>query len=164
MSDSAPRVNLRDFANFKMGETIIAATCTGDGLPVYSADTREAPWNFSSHCRVKNRHGCIVVGVRGTIGHPRLPPFDEFAATQTTIVVEPNRTAFDPQFLLHALTRIPLPESDLKTFQISHPAFAGFFGAGRRQTAPNRLAWRPARFSSTRTAPPWRHVSQVQHA
>lgn len=106
MSDGLPQVHLKDFADLRMGETIIAADCTGDGLPVYSADTKDAPWNYSSKCRVTNRQGCIVIGARGSIGNPRLPPFEEFAATQTTIVVDPNRSEFDPQFLLYALRQV----------------------------------------------------------
>lgn len=106
MSNGLPQVDLKDFADLRMGETIIAADCTGDGLPVYSADTKDAPWNFSSRCRVTNRQGCIVIGARGSIGNPRLPPFEEFAATQTTIVVDPNRTEFEPKFLLYALRQV----------------------------------------------------------
>ena len=134
MSDGLPQVDLKDFADLRMGETIIAADCTGDGLPVYSADTKDAPWNFSSKCRVTNRHGCIVIGARGSIGNPRLPPFDEFAATQTTIVVDPNRSEFDPKFLLYALRQVDfgvntaqqavpmLTIGDLRRVRVSKPS------------------------------------------
>ena len=36
-------VRLIDISVMKMGETIIAAQCTGDGYPVYSADTGNEP-------------------------------------------------------------------------------------------------------------------------
>lgn len=134
MSEPLPLVYLKDFADLRMGETIIAVDCTGDGLPVYSADTSDAPWNFSSRCRVANRRGCIVIGARGSIGHPRLPPYDEFAATQTTIVIDPNRSELEPRFLLYALRLVDLKSvsaqqavpmltiGDLRKVQIPKPS------------------------------------------
>lgn len=89
-----------------MGETIIASDCSGEGIPIFSADTKGAPWNYSNHCRVINKRGSIVVGARGSIGNPRLPDFDNFAATQTTIVVTPNFNILDSRFLFYTLSTI----------------------------------------------------------
>ncbi len=108
MSENRPPlpIALSELAKLKMGETIIAADCTGDGTPIYSADTGTKPWNFSRKCRVINKRGAIVVGARGSIGNPRLPDFDEFATTQTTIVVVPNEKYISPKYLLYAIRSV----------------------------------------------------------
>jgi len=124
-------------AALRMGETLIADDCTGDGMAIYSADTGSGPWNYSRHPRVRFARGSIVVGARGSIGSPRLPPEQEFAATQTTIVVTPDRARAVPEFLLHALARLDftkvtaqqaipmLTVRDLRAVQLWIPADLG---------------------------------------
>lgn len=102
MSDFVPLGELSDLA---MGETIIAGDCDGLGFPIFSADTRDAPWNWSSKIRKVNAAGTIVVGARGSIGFPRLPKFDGFGATQTTITVIPNKIRISPEYLYYSLCR-----------------------------------------------------------
>ncbi len=96
-------VRLIDISVMKMGETIIAAQCTGDGYPVYSADTGNEPWNFTNKLKIKNSRGSLVVGARGSIGNPRIPDFDIFGATQTTIVIIPDIKKLEPKYLYYAL-------------------------------------------------------------
>lgn len=106
MSNSFDFVPLPDLVDLKMGETIIASQCTGDGVPVFSADKGLSPWNYSSKIKVINSRGALVVGARGTIGYPRLPNFDKFGATQTTIVATPRSRAVDSAFLYYCLCSV----------------------------------------------------------
>lgn len=86
-----------------MGETIIASDCSGRGIPIYSADTSAGPWNYSDHPKLRLRRGTIVVGARGSIGFPRMPTDDVFAATQTTLVVVPDSEQVWSRYVFHAL-------------------------------------------------------------
>lgn len=97
---------LAEVADFRMGETIIASDCTGEGIPLYSADTGDGPWNYSSHIKRPLRRGTIIIGARGSIGFPRMPEDEVFGATQTTITVEPNPTAVLPRYLFHCLSSL----------------------------------------------------------
>ncbi len=101
---------LRESTSLRMGETIIAAQCSGEGLPIYSADTGTAPWNYSQHCRVTHLRGTIVIGARGSIGNPRLPSFESFACTQTTIALKPDGNKWDPRFLFYVLSALRFDE------------------------------------------------------
>lgn len=94
-------------AKCEMGETIIAKDLTGDGIPVFSAATDEKPWGWTSSARKRFTRGTIVIGARGSLGHPRLPDFDSFISTQTTIAVHPS-TATNPKFLMYALQAVDL--------------------------------------------------------
>lgn len=109
MSHEAPSgwttAQLASIAKCEMGETIIHKDLTGDGIPVFSASMDEHPWGWTSASRKRFRRGTIVIGARGSLGHPRLPNFDEFVSTQTTIAVHPSPAA-DPAFLLHALSAV----------------------------------------------------------
>jgi len=96
-----PRVGL-----LKMGETIIEKDCTGEGLPIYSADKSNHPWSYSTHFKRLNKRGTIVLGARGTIGYPRLPRDQEFGATQTTITLTPDSDAFHSEFVFFALQQL----------------------------------------------------------
>lgn len=96
-----PRVGI-----LKMGETIIEKDCTGEGLPIYSADKSNRPWAFSTHFKRLNKRGTIVLGARGTIGYPRLPRDEEFGATQTTITLTPDSDTFHPEFVYFALQQL----------------------------------------------------------
>jgi type I restriction enzyme S subunit len=97
---------LKELAELSMGETIIANDCDGKGFPVYSADTSAGPWNWSSKIKRRNQYGTIVVGARGSIGFPRLPPYEVFGATQTTITVHSNESDVFFKYLLHSLRHI----------------------------------------------------------
>ncbi len=99
-------VNLSKVGDLCMGETIIEKDCTGDGLPIYSADKSNRPWAYSTHFRRLNKQGTIVIGARGTIGHPRLPREPLFGATQTTIVLNLNRDEYIPEFVHYALQQV----------------------------------------------------------
>lgn len=96
-------VELAEIAKLSMGETLLSKNLTGDGLPVFSANTDDGPWGFTSNNRRRLRRGDIVVGARGSIGFPRLPDFDFFTCTQTTIAVEPDCEVVDSEYLHHAL-------------------------------------------------------------
>ncbi len=89
---------LDSLADLKMGETIIARDLTGDGIPVYSAETRAEPWGFTSRSRRRYSPGTIILSARGSIGYPRLPNDPVYVSTQTTIAVKPDETLL-PQFL-----------------------------------------------------------------
>jgi type I restriction enzyme S subunit len=97
------RVELRDIAKLSMGETLLTKNLTGDGIPVFSANTDEGPWGYTSKNRRRLRRGDIVIGARGSIGFPRRPEFDAFTCTQTTIAVEPNLASVDGEYLHQAL-------------------------------------------------------------
>ncbi len=86
-----------------MGETIIEKECTGDGLPIYSADKSNRPWTFSTHFKRKIKQGSIIIGARGTIGYPRLPVEERFGATQTTIVLTPDIEFYQPEYVHYCL-------------------------------------------------------------
>ncbi len=96
-------VGLSEIAGLAMGETIIASDCDGAGFPIFSADTGDSPWNWSTKIKRLNPYGTIVVGARGSIGFPRLPGYPLFGSTQTTIVVSPKKSEIDSRYLLHAL-------------------------------------------------------------
>lgn len=97
------KVELADIAKLSMGETLLSKNLTGDGIPVFSANTDDGPWGFTSNNRRQLQRGDIVIGARGSIGFPRRPDFDAFTCTQTTIAVEPNREVVDTEYLHHAL-------------------------------------------------------------
>ncbi|WP_431470901.1 restriction endonuclease subunit S [Sphingosinithalassobacter sp. LHW66-3] len=96
-------VELAYIAKLSMGETLLSKSLTGDGLPVFSANTDDGPWGFTSNNRRRLRRGDIVIGARGSIGFPRRPNFDAFTCTQTTIAVEPDRDVVDSEYLHYAL-------------------------------------------------------------
>jgi len=99
-------VTLPRVGTLKMGETIIEKDCTGEGLPIYSADKSNRPWAFSNHFKRLNKRGTIVLGARGTIGHPRLPRDEQFGATQTTITLTPDSENFQSEFVYFALQQL----------------------------------------------------------
>lgn len=103
MSGNWGTVALSKVAALSMGETLLSKNLTGDGVPVFSANTDDGPWGYTSNNRRCLRRGDIVIGARGSIGYPRRPDFDAFTCTQTTIAVEPYRTLVDSEYLHHAL-------------------------------------------------------------
>lgn len=103
MSSDWRTVELADIADLSMGETLLSKNLTGDGIPVFSANTDEGPWGFTSNNRRRLRRGDIVIGARGSIGFPRRPNFDAFTCTQTTIAVQPDRAVVDSEYLHHVL-------------------------------------------------------------
>ena len=90
---------LQDVATLRMGEILIAKNLTGDGIPVFSADTGSEPWGFTSNAKHVFERGTIILSARGSIGFPRLPNYDKFISTQTTIAVRPNPKMMLPEFL-----------------------------------------------------------------
>ncbi len=103
MSSEWRTVALSDVADLSMGETLLSKNLTGDGIPVFSANTDEGPWGYTSNNRRRLRRGDIVIGARGSIGFPRRPNFDAFTCTQTTIAVEPDHAVVDSEYLHQAL-------------------------------------------------------------
>ena len=99
-------ITLPRVGELRMGETIIEKDCTGEGLPIYSADKSNRPWAYSTHFKRLNQYGTIVLGARGTIGYPRLPKEAVFGATQTTITLWPDSEKFVPEFVYYALQQL----------------------------------------------------------
>lgn len=85
-----------------MGETLLSKDLTGTGVPVFSANTDSEPWGYTNLNKRRLKRGAIVVGARGSIGFPRLPLFETFTSTQTTISVEPDNSIVDSTYL-HAV-------------------------------------------------------------
>lgn len=96
-------VELADIAKLSMGETLLSKNLTGEGIPVFSANTDDRPWGFTSNNRRRLQRGDIVIGARGSIGFPRKPDFEAFTCTQTTIAVQPDRNVIDSEYLYYAL-------------------------------------------------------------
>lgn len=103
MSRNWKTMSLDQVASLQMGETITKKELTGDGIPVYSANTEKEAWGYTSNSDNRYPRGTLLLGARGSIGYPRLPTNDWFVGTQTTIVVSPDRDEVRPNFLLHAL-------------------------------------------------------------
>jgi len=126
---------LGEIASLRMGETLIKRDLTGDGLPVYSADSTEIPWGFTSRNKLKFPRGSLVIGARGTIGSVKLPKDKFFTATQTTIIITPKKLIV-PKFLYFVLylhdfrkitTGVGIPMitiRSLKNLQIPLPPFS----------------------------------------
>lgn len=93
---------LSSTAKIAMGETLLSKDLTGTGVPVFSANTDSGPWGHTDQNRRTLKRGSIVVGARGSIGFPRLPAYDTFTSTQTTITVEPDASVVDSTYL-HAV-------------------------------------------------------------
>ena len=93
------RFKLKDISSLCMGETLIKKNLSASGVPVYSANTEEGPWGFTQKNRKRFPNGTIVLSARGSIGFPRLPPFELFTSTQTTIAIQPNQRIVEPAFL-----------------------------------------------------------------
>jgi type I restriction enzyme S subunit len=85
-----------------MGRTILSPELVQDGLPVFSASVGIAPWGFIENRDVVFERGTIVVSARGTIGDIKLPDFDQFVSTQTTIAIAPSN-GIEPAFVLNQL-------------------------------------------------------------
>ena len=103
MSSDWRTVELAEMADLSMGETLLSKNLTGDGIPVFSANTDEGPWGFTNNNRRRLRRGDIVIGARGSLGFPRRPNFDAFTCTQTTIAVQPDREVVESEYLHYAL-------------------------------------------------------------
>jgi len=108
-----PTKKLGEIAQLRMGETLIKKDLTGDGVPVYSADSLDNPWGYTSKNKLKFHRGAIVIGARGTIGSLKLPEDGYFTSTQTTILVEPNKKEILPRFLFYFLNTL-----DFKKFTV----------------------------------------------
>ena len=80
-----------------MGETLIAENMTGTGIPVFSAGTQPNPWAWTSNNKKIHQRGTVIVSARGTIGAPRLPDYDQYTSTQTTLYIHPKE--LNPWFL-----------------------------------------------------------------
>lgn len=125
---------LNEACTLSMGETIIAKDLTPTGIPVFSADTKPKPWGHHQAPQKVYPQGTIIISARGSIGHPRLPRFDSYTSTQTTIAVFPNKQLLQPKYLqiwlktldydvLTSVQAVPmLTIKSLSTAQIHIPA------------------------------------------
>jgi restriction endonuclease S subunit len=86
-----------------MGETLIKGDLTGQGKPIFSADTSDAPWAFSEPTRLSFGRNTLVIGARGTIGSVKFPNMDSFTCTQTTIAISGDTQKVLTEFLYHWL-------------------------------------------------------------
>lgn len=104
-------VPLGSLCSIRMGETIIGRDLTGDGIPVFSANTDLKPWGFTSKSRLSFNTNSVVIGARGSIGFARWPNLNAWTATQTTIVL----TTRDPSILCPAWLHMVLTAINYKT-------------------------------------------------
>lgn len=90
-------------SKISMGETLIADKLTGEGIPVFSANTENRPWGYTSNNRLNYSKGTIILGARGSIGFPRLPEFEKYTSTQTTIALFPK---INSKYLFYLLSKL----------------------------------------------------------
>ncbi|MDD5638890.1 MAG: restriction endonuclease subunit S, partial [Candidatus Pacebacteria bacterium] len=98
-----PTKKLREICEIRMGETLIKKDLTGDGVPVYSADSLEKAWGYTSKNKLRFKKGAIIIGARGTLGSVKLPNDEEFTSTQTTIIINPQQLSINSSFLFYYL-------------------------------------------------------------
>jgi type I restriction enzyme S subunit len=91
-----------------MGKTILSPELIPEGLPVFSASVGADPWGYIENKDVVYKRGTIVISARGTIGDIKLPDFDEFVSTQTTIAVTSPKE-MEPKFVLYQLRCVDWP-------------------------------------------------------
>ena len=101
-----PTKKLGEISKIRMGETLIKKDLTGDGVPVYSADSLEKPWGFTSKNKLEFSRGAIIVGARGTLGSVKLPDDTLFTSTQTTIILGPQQKVVNSTFLFYYLRKV----------------------------------------------------------
>ena len=89
---------LKNIAKLSMGETLIKKNLSSSGIPVFSANTDDAPWGYTQKNKRVYSRGTIILSARGSIGFPRLPNLDSFTSTQTTIAVQGDSSVL-PSFL-----------------------------------------------------------------
>lgn len=77
--------------NARMGKTILSKELKKKGLPVFSAATENTVWGYTDDESVVFESGTIVISARGTIGAAKIPKFDKFVSTQTTIAATPSK-------------------------------------------------------------------------
>lgn len=97
---------LGEISKIRMGETLIKKDLTGEGVPVYSADSLEKPWGFTSKNKLEFSRGAIIVGARGTLGSVKLPDDTLFTSTQTTIILSPQQKTVNSTFLFYYLRKV----------------------------------------------------------
>lgn len=109
LPDGWVQAALQDISNIRMGKTVLKKDLSETGLPVFSAGAENKPWGVVDNMAATARRGTIVISARGSIGFPKLPDFDEFISTQTTIAVEPPEDIAS-DYLLHAVSHIDFQE------------------------------------------------------
>ena len=109
LPDGWVQAALQDIANIRMGKTVLKKDLSETGLPVFSAGAENKPWGSVDNMAATARRGTIVISARGSIGFPKLPDFDEFISTQTTIAVEPLED-IAAEYLLQAVSHIDFQE------------------------------------------------------
>lgn len=101
--------NFSDVAEARMGKTILSKELMDEGLPVFSAATENEVWGYIADDSIFFEHGTIVISARGTIGAVKIPRFERFISTQTTIAASP-RNGVDSNFLTYQLTGVDWTE------------------------------------------------------
>ncbi|WP_127189951.1 restriction endonuclease subunit S [Arsenicitalea aurantiaca] len=87
----------------RMGKTILSKELTEEGLPVFSAATENEVWGYTSDESVFFERGTIIISARGTIGAAKIPRFERFVSTQTTIAATPA-TELDTKYVAFQLS------------------------------------------------------------
>ncbi len=158
-----PIVELGEITEIRMGETLIKGDLTGNGRPIFSADTSDEPWAYSDKTKLSFGKKTIVIGARGTVGSIKLPQADDFTCTQTTIAVTVSKEVnekyiyyqlknFDfssikegvgiPMITVKAVSKIKVPLPPLEIQEKIVAELDGYAGiiAGAKQIVDN---WKP---------------------
>lgn len=98
-----------DVADARMGKTILSKELIDEGLPVFSAATENEVWGYIADDSIFFERGTLVISARGTIGAAKIPKFERFISTQTTIAASP-RNGVDSNFLTYQLTGVDWTE------------------------------------------------------
>jgi len=96
---------LKTLVDMRMGPTVLQKDLSDNGLPVFSAGNQEHPWGYTNKNVIAFNKGILVISARGTIGVPKLPQFDYFTCTQTTIAIQPKKE-LDVRYLYYFLQSV----------------------------------------------------------
>lgn len=102
-------VTFGEITNARMGKTILSKELRASGLPVFSASSNSEAWGYIEDESVVFQRGTIVISARGTIGFAKLPRFERFVSTQTTIAATPLQ-GVDPEYLTYQLSNVKWSE------------------------------------------------------
>lgn len=109
LPDSWAIASFAEVAKARMGKTILSKDLTETGIPVFSAATNNEVWGYLNDDSTVFDRGTIVISARGTIGAAKLPRFERFVSTQTTIAATPFK-GIDPAYLAYHLQTVPWPD------------------------------------------------------
>lgn len=99
-------VKYKNFADSKMGKTILSSELTESGIPVYSATQGDNIFGFVKKSDLILNKGDIVIPARGnSIGHVTLIKDDIATCTQTTIFSKIDSENVDSKYLVYCCRR-----------------------------------------------------------